>query len=59
MMMKNAIKKLTLAIIFIFIKINFAFAMEIAITIDDLPANGDLPADITLLGYMDLSMVIN
>jgi peptidoglycan-N-acetylglucosamine deacetylase len=41
-----------LAIIFIFIKINFAFAMEIAITIDDLPANGDLPADMTRMAVV-------
>lgn len=44
--MKAIITKLTL-IALVFIQMNSAFSMEIAVTVDDLPANGDLPSHST------------
>ena len=42
--MKNIIANLILTIFLILIYMNTALSMEMAITVDDLPANGDLPA---------------
>jgi peptidoglycan-N-acetylglucosamine deacetylase len=41
------IKKLLLAIVISLIQVNFAFALEVAISVDDLPANGNLPDHLT------------
>ena len=45
--MKYIIKKILLAIVISLIQVNFAFAMEVAITVDDLPENGDVPDHLT------------
>lgn len=41
------IRNLMLAIFLILIQINISYAMEVAITVDDLPANGDLPPNVS------------
>lgn len=45
--MKTTIKNLILTVILVLIPINTALSMEVAITVDDLPANGNLPLHLT------------
>lgn len=51
--MKHHIRKSILAIIILcFIQISSVFAMEVAVTVDDIPANGELPSR---LSRMDIA----
>lgn len=45
--MKNTFYKLILFVGFLIIPLSSNFAMEVAITVDDLPANGKLPHNVT------------
>ena len=46
-MMKHKIIQLILAVTFIVISIHPIHAMEVAITVDDLPASGNIPPNVT------------
>ncbi len=56
--MKNIIKNLLLTIIIILIPINAALSMEVAITVDDLPANGDLPLHHTRMDIANKMLLV-
>lgn len=55
MTMRNRLNKLLLAAALMFLQLNVALAMELAITVDDIPANGDIPAQTT---RMDIAQKI-
>lgn len=55
--MRNLIK-LILIMVFVFFQIHHTFAMEIAITVDDLPENGNLPTNLNRIDLVKKMLLV-